>query len=113
MAGDRDLIFLALHNLVDNALKFSRPEDTIEIRAFEDGRSVVVQVADTGPGVREQDLPHLGEELYRGADASSVDGSGLGLALVHAIVARHQGSVAIRSRVEQGTVVTLRFPVSR
>lgn len=113
VAGDRDLLFLALHNLVDNALKFSRPQDTIEIRAFEDGSAVVIEVADTGPGVSKEELPHLGEELYRGGTTSDVEGSGLGLALVWAIVARHQGTVAIRSRLGQGTVVTLRFPVAR
>ena len=113
VAGDRDLLFLALHNLVDNALKFSRPQDTIEIRAFEDGSAVVIEVADTGPGVSEEELPHLGEELYRGGTAGDVEGSGLGLALVRAIVARHQGGMAIRSRLGQGTVVTLRFPVAR
>lgn len=113
VAGDRDLLFLALHNLVDNALKFSRPQDTIEIRAFEDGSAVVIEVADTGPGVSEDELPHLGEELYRGSTARDVEGSGLGLALVQAIVGRHQGTVAIRSRLGQGTVVTLRLPVAR
>lgn len=113
VAGDRDLLFLALHNLVDNALKFSRSQDTIEIRAFEDGSAVVIEVADTGPGVSEEELPHLGEELYRGSTARDVEGSGLGLALVQGIVARHQGTVAIRSRLGQGTVVTLRFPVAR
>jgi len=113
VAGDRDLIFLALHNLVDNALKFSCPQDTIEIRAFEDGPSIVIEVADTGPGIGPDELPHLGEELYRGSAARGVEGSGLGLALVQAIVTRHKGNVAIRSRVDQGTVVTLRFPVAR
>ncbi|MCR4408349.1 MAG: HAMP domain-containing histidine kinase [Anaerolineae bacterium] len=113
VAGDRDLLFLALHNLVDNALKFSRPQDTIEIRAFEDGPAVVVEVADTGPGVSEDELPHLGEELYRGNMTRDVEGSGLGLALVQAIVARHQGTMVIRSRRGQGTVVSLRLPVAR
>jgi two-component system OmpR family sensor kinase len=113
VAGDRDLLFLALHNLVDNALKFSRPGDTIELRATEDGASVAVEVADTGPGVSEDEVRHLGEELYRGSAARSVEGSGLGLALVQAIVARHQGTVAIRSRLGQGTVIALRLPVAR
>ncbi|MBC7264602.1 MAG: HAMP domain-containing histidine kinase [Chloroflexi bacterium] len=113
VAGDRDLLFLALHNLVDNALKFSRPKDTIEVRAFEDGPWVIVEVADTGPGVGEDELPHLGEELYRGNAARSVEGSGLGLALTQAIVTRHQGTMAVRSRLGQGTVVTLRLPVAR
>jgi len=112
VAGDRDLLFLALHNLVDNALKFACANDTIEIRAFEDSSSVVVEVADTGPGIEEADLAHLGEELYRGSAARIVEGSGLGLALVRSIVARHNGNFAIRSRCGQGTVVTLRLPTA-
>ncbi len=110
--GDRDLIFLALHNLVDNSLKFSAHGATIEVRAFEDGALGAVEVADTGPGVSDEDLPHLGEELYRGRAATSVEGSGLGLALVHAIVTRHGGTMKIRSRLGQGTVVALRFPIT-
>jgi len=113
VAGDRDLLFLALHNLADNALKFACANDAIEIRAFEDGSSVVVEVADTGPGVHEDDLEHLGEELYRGSAARGVEGSGLGLALVRSIVSRHNGCFAIRSRPGQGTVVTLRLPIAR
>jgi two-component system OmpR family sensor kinase len=110
--GDRDLLFLALHNLLDNAYKYSRPGDTVEIRAFEDGAWVAVEVADTGPGIPEEDLPHLGEELYRGRTTSGVEGSGLGLALVQAIVARHRGTMSIRSRQGQGTVVSLRWPAA-
>jgi two-component system OmpR family sensor kinase len=113
VAGDRDLLFLALHNLVDNALKFSQPHDTVEVRAFEDGASVVVEVADTGPGISEEDLPHVGEELYRGSAAAGIEGSGLGLALVQAIAVRHGGKLAVRSRLGQGTVVTIRLPVAR
>lgn len=113
VAGDRDLLFLALHNLVDNALKFARPSDTIEIRAFEDGSSVAVEVADTGPGVPDDELPHLGEELYRGSAARSTEGSGLGLALAKAITLSHQGKFDIRSREGQGTVVTVRLPMAR
>lgn len=113
ITGDRDLLFLAFLNLVDNALKFSAAGDTIEVRAFEDGRFVAAEVADTGPGVSDEELPHLGEELYRGSAAIGVEGSGLGLALVRAIVARHGGAMTIRSRIGQGTVVTLRLPVAR
>ena len=110
VTGDRDLIFLAVHNLLDNALKFSGPDARIEVRAFEDGPSIAVEVADTGPGISDEDLPHLGEELYRGSSAPGVEGSGLGLALVRAITHQHGGSMAVRSRVGKGTVVTLRFP---
>ena len=109
--GDQDLLFLAVHNLVDNALKFTAPGDTVEIRAFEDGATVVIEVADTGPGIPEEEVPHLWEELYRGQGARGVQGSGLGLALVQAIVERHGGQTGLRSRAGQGTMFTLRLPL--
>lgn len=109
--GDFDLLVLVAHNLVDNAIKFSRPGDTVEVRAFEDGASVVVEVADTGPGIPDDELPHVWEELYRGSSGRGVPGSGLGLALARAIILRHGGQVALRSRAGQGTVLTVRLPL--
>ncbi|MEE8568806.1 MAG: HAMP domain-containing sensor histidine kinase [Anaerolineales bacterium] len=111
VSGDRDLLFLAVHNLLDNAIKFTHPGDTIEMRAVEDGDQVVVEIADTGPGIPETETPHVWEELYRGEGARGVHGSGLGLSLVRAIVARHEGEVSLRSRAGQGTVITMRLPV--
>jgi len=112
VSGDRDLVFLACHNHLDNACKFSRPGDAIEVRASEDGHWVVVEVADTGPGILEGDLPHVLEELYRGENARGPDGSGLGLALVRAVARHHGGSVAVRSREGEGTAFTLRLPLA-
>lgn len=109
--GDWDLLFLATYNLLDNALKFTRPGDTVEVRAFEGGTFVVIEVADTGPGILEEEVSRVWEELYRGQGARGVPGSGLGLALVRAIVERHGGRVTLRSREGQGTVVTMRLPV--
>lgn len=57
--ADWDLLFLAVYNLLDNALKFTQPGDTVEVRAFEDGAFVVIEVADTGPGIPGQELPHV------------------------------------------------------
>ena len=109
--GDWDLLFLATYNLLDNALKFTRPGDTVEVRASEDGTFVVIEVADTGPGIPKEEVARVWEELYRGQGARGVPGSGLGLALVRAIVERHGGQVTLRSRPGQGTVVTMRLPV--
>jgi two-component system OmpR family sensor kinase len=108
--GDPDLLLLAIHNLLDNAMKFSRPGDTLELRAFEDGAEIVIEVADTGPGIPEDEQPHVWEELYRGLSSRGIPGSGLGLALVRAIAERHNGKVSLRSRLSQGTVFTLRLP---
>jgi two-component system OmpR family sensor kinase len=109
--GDWDLLFLSIHNLLQNALKFTAPGDTIEVRSFEDGSEVVIEVADTGPGIPEDEVPHIWEELYRGKGARGVVGSGLGLALVRSIVMRHGGHVNLRSRSGQGTVFIIRLPV--
>ena len=109
--GDRDLLFLAVYNLLDNALKFTHPGDTLEVRAFEDEATVLVEVADTGAGVLADDLPHIFEELYRGQGVQGEAGSGLGLALVKAVIERHGGSVTVRSRPGQGSVFTVRLPV--
>jgi two-component system OmpR family sensor kinase len=108
--GDRDLLFLAIYNLLDNARKFTAAGDTMEVRASEDGAMVVVEVADTGPGIPEEDIPHVWEELYRGKGARGISGSGLGLALVRAIIERHGGQAKVRSRAGQGTVFTLQLP---
>jgi two-component system OmpR family sensor kinase len=110
--GDRDLLFLALYNLLDNALKFTRPGGTVEVRAFEDANFVVIEVADTGTGIPEDEIARVWEELYRGREARGVPGSGLGLALVRAVVERHAGQITMRSRVDQGTVVRVTLPVS-
>jgi two-component system OmpR family sensor kinase len=110
--GDPDLLLLAIHNLLDNAIKFSSSGDRLEVRAFEDGKEIVVEVADTGQGIPEAETEHVWEELFRGVQARGVPGSGLGLSLVKVIVEQHGGSVGLRSRPDQGTVFHMRLPIS-
>ena len=112
LEGDRDLLFIALQNLVANAVKFTAPGDTVEVRASEDGEAVVVEVADTGTGIPPDEIGQVWQELARGRAARSLPGTGIGLALVRVIVARHAGQAAIRSRDGQGTVVSVRIPVA-
>jgi len=111
LQGDRGLLWLACFNLVDNALKFTPPSAEIEVRAFEVRPWLIVEVTDNGPGIPSEELPHIFEELYRGKNSRGCPGSGLGLALVRAIVARHKGDISVRSRFGQGTVFTMRLPV--
>jgi len=109
--GDRDLLFVAVQNLAGNAVKFSAPGDTVEIRASEDGQALLIEVADTGIGIPGDEIGQVWEELARGRAARSLPGTGIGLALVRTIIVRHGGRVAIRSREGQGTVVSLWLPL--
>lgn len=115
VTGDRDLLLLAVYNLVDNALKFTAAGEPVEVRALEDGKAIVVEVADSGAGIPSEDLPRIFEELYRGSNARGTDGSGLGLALVNRIVVLHGGQLEVRSRQQgpHGTVFTVRLPEGR
>jgi two-component system OmpR family sensor kinase len=115
ITGDRDLLVLAIYNLVENALKFTCETDSVEIRVFEDGRVIIIEVADSGAGIPPEDVSKIFEELYRGSNARSTEGSGLGLALVSRIIALHGGQIDVRSSQEEprGTVFTVRLPVNK
>jgi two-component system OmpR family sensor kinase len=115
VTGDRDLLGLAVYNLVENALKFTSANDSVEVRALEDGKAILVEVADSSAGIPSEDRSKIFEELYRGSNARTTDGSGLGLALVNRIVSLHGGEIDVRSRQEEprGTVFTVRLPVSK
>ncbi|HUF00013.1 MAG TPA: HAMP domain-containing sensor histidine kinase [Anaerolineales bacterium] len=115
ITGDRDLLVLAVYNLVENALKFTCETDSVEIRVLEDGRDILIEVADSGAGVPPEDISKIFEELYRGSNARSTEGSGLGLALVHRIIALHGGQINVRSSQDEprGTVFTIRLSVTK
>lgn len=113
--GDRDMLGLAFYNLIDNALKFTTCDDAIEVRIREDGRSLFIEVADSGMGIPPQEQERIFEDLYRGENAAEIDGSGLGLALARRIVILHGGEIALRSDPAQGrgNVFTIRLPAER
>jgi len=113
--GDRDLLGLGLYNLLDNALKFTVRKEAVEVRVRDNGRAVVVEVADSGLGIPSEEQERVFEELYRGENARGVEGSGLGLSFVKRIVELHGGELSLRSQQdsEHGTIFTVRLPIRR
>jgi signal transduction histidine kinase len=113
---DIELFERAIANLVDNALKFCAAGGRITLGVVRDCDAVQVSVADSGAGIAETDLPHLFDRFYQSrqsvAPATGEGGKGLGLAIVKRIVELHGGSVAVSSRLGQGTTVTLTFPTT-
>lgn len=107
--GEPQLLERAVTNLLDNAAKWSPPGGTVQI-ALHNG---VLTVADEGPGIADEDLPHIFDRFYRSSEARTLPGSGLGLSIVRRAADRHDGSVEAQSRKPGGTLFTMRIPGSR
>lgn len=114
--GDETLIGRAIQNLVSNALKYGRAGGWlgVSVDAGRGGREVLVTVADRGPGIASDDLPHIFDAFYRGraAVADQTQGNGLGLHLVRRIAEAHGGRVTVRSQVGSGAVFTIHLPAA-
>ena len=109
LRGDRDLVFQALCNLLDNAIKYSPAGTTVTLRGESDPAGVTITVADQGPGIPADERDKVLDRFYRSASVTSLPGSGLGLSLVNAI-ARHHGGNLVLSDNAPGLRVALRLP---
>lgn len=104
-----------LYNLLSNAIKFTPAEGTITVRLRALENACQIEVEDSGIGIREDQLPYLFER-FRQADGSSNrshEGSGLGLALVQALVKLHSGDITVASQYGQGTRFTITLPLGK
>jgi two-component system phosphate regulon sensor histidine kinase PhoR len=111
--GDRDGLRQVLTNLVDNGVKYSRPEGgEVIISVQEEHDRLSVRVSDEGRGIAAEDLPHLFDTAYRAPDARSfgIKGSGLGLAIVKRIVEQHGGEIQVESRPGEGAAFSFALP---
>ena len=111
VVGEPGLLRQLVVNLTENAIKFTREGGVTLTLCTEDSR-VHLDVADTGPGIPEDALPHVFERFYRADPAHSraVEGTGLGLAVVSSIVRAHGGQIDVRSQVGKGTTISVKLP---
>lgn len=112
--GDADRLQQIVANLVDNASRVMSG-GVIQVRLGREGDKAVLSVLDEGPGIPEEDLPHVFDRFYRSQRSRDrhSGGAGLGLAIVRAIVDRHVGEIEAANRPEGGARVTVRFPALR
>jgi len=94
-SGDRNLVFQAIANLIDNAIKFSRPGGHIEVALRRDKAEIRVSIADRGPGIPEASRSRVLEPFFRLESSRSTPGSGLGLSLVAAVARLHDGRLRL------------------
>lgn len=113
--ADRKRIVEAVNNLIVNAVKYSKPGGTITVSFVDIGDQVLVEIADTGIGIAEKDLPRIFERFYRVDKSRSREqgGTGLGLAIVKHIIEAHQQLVQVQSKLGEGSSFTFTLQKSR
>ncbi|WP_299025126.1 HAMP domain-containing sensor histidine kinase [uncultured Thermanaerothrix sp.] len=112
--GDKDRLKQVLLNLVGNAIKYTPPGGEICLGLRREGNEARIRVSDSGPGIPEEDLPHIFERFYRGRGQEGENapfGYGLGLAIAQRIVQSHGGWIEVESRLGQGTTFIVRLPL--
>jgi two-component system phosphate regulon sensor histidine kinase PhoR len=109
---DATLLEQALVNLIDNAIKYSDQDSTVQIRTGRQDAEVLIHITDQGPGIHRRHLPRLFERFYRIDKARSrkLGGTGLGLAIVKHIIQAHGGHVAVDSTIGKGSTFTIHLP---
>jgi signal transduction histidine kinase len=117
VCGDRDRLKQVALNLMANAVKYSSDDGKVLVTLNKDRERMYLRVEDDGPGIPEEDLPHIFERFYRGDRARHRQGQegsgfGLGLSIAYWIVRTHQGQIEVQSQVGQGTTFTVVLPLA-
>ena len=104
---------LLWNNLLGNAVKYTPPDGRVKVAASSDGEDLRVDVVDTGIGIARQDQDRIFQEFYRGENARQFapHGTGIGLAIVHRVVAMYGGSISLESVVGEGSTFHVRLPL--
>jgi two-component system, OmpR family, sensor histidine kinase MprB len=114
LIGDATALERAVLNLLDNGAKWSPPGGRVRVQMRPlDEWSIVLEVADAGPGIAEEDLPRVFDRFYRAATSRTMPGSGLGLAIVRQVAVRHGGAVWAGRAPEGGALLAMRLPGRR
>ncbi|MBD8036519.1 HAMP domain-containing histidine kinase [Solibacillus sp. A46] len=111
--GDEEKLKQVFINIMENAIHYSTDHSSIRVESSIVGSYAVLTITDYGIGIPPEDLPHVTERFYRvnKARSRSDGGSGLGLSIVEQIVKQHKGKLEIKSIVDEGTVVSVMFPL--
>ena len=110
--GNQTLVYRALFNLLENAVKYNKHGGKVQIAVSLRGYNTIIHISDTGIGIPNEELPHIYEPFYRIDKSRSRDigGSGLGLSIVKTIIEKHNGNIAVQSEPGVGTTFDVLFP---
>ena len=107
------LIVQVLVNVLDNALKYSPPDQPIQVQARLAGAGVEIEIADRGMGIPAEDLAYVFDKFYRVKKRGSIGGTGLGLSICKGILEAHGGSIRAENRAGSGTRIVLSLPLEQ
>jgi len=112
---DREAMEQVVHNLIDNACKYSGESKNIEVQLLPKGSKIVISVRDYGVGIRKEDQDKIFSRFYRAGEelTQTVKGSGIGLTIVKQIVEAHQGEITMESSPGKGSIFNVKLPVSQ
>lgn len=113
VSASPSLLARALSNVIDNAMKFSPAGSPVTLRTRSEGGHTLIEVIDTGMGMRADEIRHAFERFWRSDSARTAHGHGLGLSLVRQIMLAHRGTASITSIPGTGTTITLTLPPPR
>lgn len=113
VTADKDKLEKILNNLLNNACKFTKANDTISVNYTCNNRELIIKVKDTGRGISEDDLPHIFERFYQSSHkhGAYIGGSGIGLAFTKRLVEMHYGSICAESVLNEGTTIRISLPI--
>ncbi|ADW22601.1 MULTISPECIES: ATP-binding protein [Thermus] len=111
--GDREWLYQAVLNVVNNAIKYTPEGGRVAVRLLVGPEQYGIAVSDTGPGIPKEEQERVFEPFYRASTRGEVEGTGLGLALVKRVLEAHGGEVRLRSRLGQGSTFLLLLPRPR
>ncbi len=110
--GDPDKLNEVISNLVENAIKYNRPDGRVDVMLEDSDRSVTISVRDTGVGIAKNDIGKIFDKYYRvnNSEKKDITGIGLGLSIVKDIVDMHKGKISVESECDKGTKFTVTLP---
>jgi two-component system sensor histidine kinase CiaH len=113
LLGNADRLRELFTILLDNAVKYSKPESIVKINGDAKGNAAIVRVIDEGIGIDKRELPFIFERFYRADESRSIKGFGLGLSIAKKITDLHNGSIQVVSTLHKGTAFTVRLPLHK